>query len=150
MSNRALCGVLTLLFLIAPISAAYCGECTIAGCDSETMAHDATAESSAKDAIASGHCPQEPPASEDPLTCRSALSWGAVENCCSLSAATDPGEIALLTLASPVEFAVRLVSSIDEPTLQFGEGDGRWHHPSAIPLPPSLQPLFALHSSFLI
>ncbi len=151
MANRPLCGVLILLFLLAPLSAAYCEKCTAGGCDLEMMANRATvhvaAESAAEEPAAGGHCPQAQQNAEDPALCLSPASMTMVADCCAMTAGSDSGESALLVIAAALDLAVGPSGTIEDvPAVQPQRWEGLWRQPQH--LPP--QPLYTLHSAFLI
>ncbi len=148
MRFRTLYGALTLLFFVAPLSASFCADCISGHC--MMIGTSEVSEPSPAPAGPSCHgaeeAPPEEPA-EDAAPCHNAAPAMASTDCCSLTTTASEPEIVTAPASSMVsEIALEAAVDAELPDAEHQRpGPQRQSPPPQAP-----QPLYTLHSSFLI
>ena len=92
------------------------------------------------------HCPQPSEAAQETVLCHSEDSMAAAADCCAMTVVAENGEVAVLALAFSLVLDLQAVNLMAAPAAGSHDYEGRWRQPS----PQPAQPLFTLHSVFLI
>lgn len=152
MKVRALCALLTVLLLVAPLGASLCGDCVAGHC----MATDLPETPVTAEPRVASHCHDAADAviedvvlhavEEAPAPCHDAAPTLVQEDCCAIAAAPEP-ESAIAPPAS-VGFALTLSTGVDAEVPGIAPNHSAPRRSPPIPL--HSEPLYTLHSAFLI
>jgi len=127
------------LLLAAPLSAAVCGNCVPEHCGLAEMTGTPGAE-------AESHCQEADETTRKPAGCPSAVPLASTLDCCTMAAAPDTEPSAVPAISASDVFVLEPVGLMVAPTVHSHRIDGkRPRAPQPVP-----QPLYTLHSAFLI
>lgn len=165
MVTRTLSGALIVLFLTAPFLSALCGTCVsdqcpfgiMAAMQSGDSAHqlDESAENRAASATANpaasattNHCQKAAEKHQDETTDQTIIA-SANAGCCAMETTTDFEMSAVPAVSSSLDVAWQLTDSLSTAAGALLHDDIRNRRSKPPPLP-APQPLYTLHSAFLI
>lgn len=143
MNFRKLYGALTLLLFVVPIGAAVCGNCIAGDC---RLTSSASGTSEPSEAQAQGHCQKAEEPSEETAPCHSPSPAMASSDCCSMTAAPEPERATAPVVSVSFVIALSVALYAELPATDQSHADDRQRLPSSQPP----QPLYTLHSAFLI
>ncbi len=151
MAIRTLCGALILLFLTAPLTASLCGSCAQDRCELAQMAGmSGPGKAAAEDSMTEDHCSATMKTTGQSAPCPSVTSLAGPGDCCSISTAPDPEATGVPAISASYGFVLKVVlepvGSVVVPVVQAHWMDRDPHKA----LQPAPQPLYTLHSAFLI
>lgn len=142
MNFRTLCGAFTLLLFVAPLSASFCGDCAPGHC----MLTGESRMSEQSELRAESHCQEAESSDNAAAPCHSAAPAMASPDCCSIEATPEPETVAAPAGSVFFEIALEATPYGELPAAAptFAE-DQRQRPLRQVP-----QPLYTLHSAFLI